>query len=858
MHRKCAQRNRKWSCGPWILLTLFPVCVGALKSDEQRLMESLLGGYNTAARPVYNAAHLVTVKFGLTLIHVSDVRLLSTLLENYHMYSRPVFNASETVVIKFGLTLVQISDMDEVNQVLTINVWLEQEWQDERLVWDPRQYNGLKILRVPCEKIWLPDIVLYNSADDYTAGFMKSKAMVTSSGNVFWPPPAKFRSSCKIDITYFPFDDQVCELKFGSWTYHGFQVCELKFGSWTYDGFQVDITNRSAQVDLTNYVYSGEWELIDVRVRRTEMYYACCQEPYPDVRFTIIIRRKTLYYLFNIIFPCLWLTILSLLGFWLPPDSGEKITLGITVLLAFSVFMLLIAESMPATSEFVPLIGIYLTVTMAMTSLSIILTVFVLQLHHVGPHQKRVPRWVWTLVVDILAPLFCLCHIRHRYRYLSAKLDPKPPQEANNHNHVKNAALGTKPPFPNTKCDAISSSFHAFNSCQHPKSEQINSQLTEFQDTGLDHLLQSPAVDFVSSLGEEVVVGRGPRPCNGTIISEYVSAAVQTSVQRVGIPQNLHSNKDLSGADGGPMSSPSYSTPPLYHPQNTQQRHGTKLGSPAEMAASPQYWKVSEEQINICGESNHSISSACSVQGVARGFIRSSSADVANQRRVKGEMGGSLSPSSDSSANQIRHAHIHQVIVKDTPQDLIRGGRAVLCTSRLCLHPTRTISSPEFLHLQPELLSKSSKDCTQGCLSARLQQTCVKQDAKIEDRFGNTRKDFRATFSISEGLDTSFSRLGTSRAFCELTVGDGKIVPGNNYCSATADKDCEREEPLKEEVQMNPNLQMDYQDVVAEWRVVAHVMDRLLFWFFLLISVVSSILILIVKPFSKPEEWRES
>ena len=87
------------------------------------------------------------------------------------------------------------------------------------------------------------------------------------------------------------------------------------------------------------------------------MYYACCEEPYPDVRFTIIIRRKTLYYLFNIIFPCLWLTILSLLGFWLPPDSGEKITLGITVLLAFSVFMLLIAESMPATSEFVPLIG---------------------------------------------------------------------------------------------------------------------------------------------------------------------------------------------------------------------------------------------------------------------------------------------------------------------------------------------------------------------------------------------------------------------------------------------------------------------------------------------------------------------
>ena len=171
---------------------------------------------------------------------------------------------------------------------------------------------------------------------------MQSKAMVRHDGNVFWPPPAKFRSSCKIDITFFPFDDQ---------------ICKMKFGSWAYDGFQVDITNRTAQVDLSNYVYSGEWELITIYGIRNEVIYQCCNIPYPDVTFTIVMRRKTLYYLFNIIFPCLWLTILSLLGFWLPPDSGEKITLGITVLLAFSVFMLLIAENMPATSEFVPLIG---------------------------------------------------------------------------------------------------------------------------------------------------------------------------------------------------------------------------------------------------------------------------------------------------------------------------------------------------------------------------------------------------------------------------------------------------------------------------------------------------------------------
>ncbi|KAK3588798.1 hypothetical protein CHS0354_012011 [Potamilus streckersoni] len=245
--------------------------------------------------------------------------------------------------------------------------------------------------KFPCKTVHLS--LLYFSADDFTTGYMQSKAMVDYTGIVFWPPPAKFRSSCKIDITYFPFDDQ---------------SCKMKFGSWIYDGFQVDVTNRSDKVDLANYVYSGEWELLLIKVVRNEVRYACCQEFYPDVTFTIYMRRRTMYYLFNIIFPCLWLTILSLLGFWLPPDSGEKITLGITVLLAFSVFMLLIAENMPATSEFVPLIGIYLTVTMGMTSLSIILTVFVLQLHHVGPHQRGVPRWLRILSYDIMSNLLCM------------------------------------------------------------------------------------------------------------------------------------------------------------------------------------------------------------------------------------------------------------------------------------------------------------------------------------------------------------------------------------------------------------------------------------------------------------------
>lgn len=91
-----------------------------------------------------------------------EQKLLQKILKDYDTAARPVFNASHVITVKFGLTLIQLADMDEVNQVLTTSVWLEQEWQDERLIWDPNEYNGLETLRMPCDKIWLPDIVLYN------------------------------------------------------------------------------------------------------------------------------------------------------------------------------------------------------------------------------------------------------------------------------------------------------------------------------------------------------------------------------------------------------------------------------------------------------------------------------------------------------------------------------------------------------------------------------------------------------------------------------------------------------------------------------------------------------------------------
>ena len=90
-----------------------------------------------------------------------------------------------------------------------------------------------------------------------------------------------------------------------------------------------------------------------------QLYYACCSDPYPDVTFTIIMKRRPMFYLFHLLFPCVILTAIGLMTSFLPPESGEKVSLAVTVLLAMTVFMLVIMENIPPTSEVVPLFGGY-------------------------------------------------------------------------------------------------------------------------------------------------------------------------------------------------------------------------------------------------------------------------------------------------------------------------------------------------------------------------------------------------------------------------------------------------------------------------------------------------------------------
>ncbi|NWS98475.1 ACHA6 protein, partial [Mionectes macconnelli] len=260
-------------------------------------------------------------------------------------------------------------------------------WNDYKLRWDPRQYDGIEFVRVPADKIWKPDIVLYNNAvgDFQVEG--KTKALLRYDGMITWTPPAIFKSSCPMDITFFPFDHQ---------------NCSLKFGSWTYDKAKIDLLIIGSKVDMNDFWENSEWEIVDASGYKHDIKYNCCEEIYTDITYSFYIRRLPMFYTINLIIPCLFISFLTVLVFYLPSDCGEKVTLCISVLLSLTVFLLVITETIPSTSLVIPLVGEYLLFTMIFVTLSIVITVFVLNIHYRTPTTHTMPRWVKTIFLKLL------------------------------------------------------------------------------------------------------------------------------------------------------------------------------------------------------------------------------------------------------------------------------------------------------------------------------------------------------------------------------------------------------------------------------------------------------------------------
>ena len=219
------------------------------------------------------------------------------------------------------------------------------------------------------------------------------KVTIYSDGSVSLGCPLILESVCAINIEYFPFDTQNCQLKIGSWTYNGLDL-DLQF------------RESTKGISLANLEANSVWELKSVKVKRNSVIYACCPAPYVDLTYTFEFRRKPLYYIMTIIFPSVLLSFLSCISFLFPAGSGERVSLVISVLLGLVVFMLIVNERTPVTSDATPMLTQFFNSIGASTVLALMATAFILRLNHASTSEP-VPRYL-ECIRDCIAGALCM------------------------------------------------------------------------------------------------------------------------------------------------------------------------------------------------------------------------------------------------------------------------------------------------------------------------------------------------------------------------------------------------------------------------------------------------------------------
>ncbi|XP_037620739.1 neuronal acetylcholine receptor subunit alpha-9-I [Sebastes umbrosus] len=343
-------------------------------------------------------------------------KLLADLMEDYSNALRPVDDTDAALNVSLQITLSQIKDMDERNQVLTTYLWIRLAWHDAYLKWDKEDYDDLEMINIPSDLVWKPDIVLYNKADEEPSDASSTNVKLRYNGEITWDSPAITKSSCVVDVSYFPFD---------------WQQCKLTFGSWTYNGNQVDVSLGMDSGDLSDFVENVEWECHGMPAVKNVMMYGCCSDPYTEITYTLLLKRRSSFYIFNLLLPCFLISFLAPLGFYLPADSGEKVSLGVTVLLALTVFQLLVAESMPP-AESMPYIGKYYIATMTMITASTSLTIFIMNIHFCGAEAKPVPHWAKVLIIDYMSKIFFVYEVGENCTTPESERTPLYPEEPMN------------------------------------------------------------------------------------------------------------------------------------------------------------------------------------------------------------------------------------------------------------------------------------------------------------------------------------------------------------------------------------------------------------------------------------------
>ena len=303
-----------------------------------------------------------------------DVNTLrANLLSGYNRHVRPVTNQTDAINVSVGLRMLALQEFDEVREKFSFLGVFIIKWRDDNFVWDSANYSGINILVMGYKEVWKPEIILTNPSEKVDSfGNDWQLIRYTADGYALYVPGTLIKATCSINAYYFPFDVQKCNL----------EVFALG-----YSYQEVSLSVDNGFIDTHELAEHGSWTVIKTHAKTSNSVFAS------KVNFIIWFERKPEYVVVNIIFPLLFLCLLNVLVFLLPPESGERVSYSITVLLSIAVFMTILNDILPKTSEPLPIISYLMMISLTESSVITIAITLNLLLYHKN-NNESVPDWL--------------------------------------------------------------------------------------------------------------------------------------------------------------------------------------------------------------------------------------------------------------------------------------------------------------------------------------------------------------------------------------------------------------------------------------------------------------------------------
>lgn len=321
-------------------------------------------------------------------VSYSDVATLhSNLTVGYNKEIRPEIVQSTPTLVDVSFNMISLQDINDVQGTVTISGFFDLQWKDFNLAWS--NSLGIDCLQISESSVWIPPLVNGNSIKKFKIlSVNKLKVTVEPDGSVYYYPGDSFTFSCDIDSSNFPFDTQVCAMDMFSMSY---QSTALEF------------VPGSVYTNL--FTTNSEWIFIDATV--SSKVYGFGTLPGFKIDFTF--KRRSAFYVLNLLIPIDFLGFLNIFVFILPQESGERIGFSIAAVLAAVIFITVAQGYLPATAtpKLASLYGVLIQ-DMALSG-CIVVSVIIGSWLYYKDDKKPIPEWIRKVVLFKFTPVFQFC-----------------------------------------------------------------------------------------------------------------------------------------------------------------------------------------------------------------------------------------------------------------------------------------------------------------------------------------------------------------------------------------------------------------------------------------------------------------